>query len=181
MGIAYQIRDQERIYFMTFQVVGWADIFTRMVYRDILIETMEYYQKNKGLLIFAYVIMSNHMHVVWKSKNGNLSDLVRDYKKRTAKLILNEVKTNTKESRKAWLTMIFKYHAKYNKRNAGWQFWTHANHAVELSNNFMIDQRINYIHQNPRKAGLVEKIEDYVYSSAKFYVVGEGLIKIDEI
>ncbi len=59
--------------------------------------------------------------------------------------------------------------ARKHKRNSKYQFWTHENHAVELSTNKMIDQRLNYIHQNPVKAGIVESPEDYLYSSARNY------------
>jgi hypothetical protein len=45
--------------------------------------------------------------------------------------------------------MIFKYHAKFNKRVEKFQFWTHENHAVELTSNEMIESIVNYIHQNP--------------------------------
>lgn len=181
MAESYQIRDQEGIYFLTFQVVGWADIFSRNVYREIIIESLNYYRLNKRLLVFAYVVMTNHVHVIWKAENGNLSDLVRDFKKRTSKLILKEVKENSTESRRDWLLLIFQYHARFNKRNSSFQFWTHENHAVELSNNTMIDQRINYIHQNPVKALWVEREEEYLYSSAKNFAGAAGLVEIDEI
>lgn len=181
MGEPYQIRNQEDIYFLTFQVVGWADIFSRMIYKDILIESMSYYRKHKGLLVFAYVIMPNHIHVIWKAEFNNLSDLIRDFKKRSLRLIIKEVKENIKESRREWLLMIFTYHARFNKRNSGMQFWTHENHAVELNFADMIDQRINYIHENPVRAGWVEKAEEYLYSSAKNFADESGLFEIDKI
>ncbi len=176
---AYQINDQSRSYFLTFQVVGWADIFTRQVYRDIVIDSMKYCREHKQLNIFAYVIMSNHVHVIFQSKNDQLSATVRDFKKHTAKAILKELDSNKSESRREWLKMIFEYHAKYNMRSKGLQFWTHENHAVELSSNDMVDSRLDYIHNNPVKAGWVEKPEDYLYSSARNYADLEGLIEVD--
>jgi len=181
MGEAYQIRDQEGLYFFTFQVVGWADIFSRQIYRDIILDSFTFCRQNNGLELFAYVIMTNHVHAIMSSKLGKLSDLVRDLKKHTSKQILKEVSSNPKESRKEWLEMVFQYHAKYNKRAREKQFWTHKNHAVELSTNEMIDSRLNYIHDNPVRAGWVEKPEDYLYSSARNYAGMESLIKIDMI
>ncbi|QQS51573.1 MAG: transposase [Bacteroidota bacterium] len=180
MGNAYQIKDQEATYYLTFQVVGWADIFSRKVYRDIIIESFEYCRRNKGLEIFAYVIMTNHVHAILRSKEGLLSDIVRDFKKHTSKQILEAVNTNN-ESRREWLEMIFKYHAKFNKRAGDRQLWTHENHAVELSTSEMIESRINYIHENPVRAGWVENPEDYLYSSARNFSEMTGLIEIDEI
>ena len=181
MGEAYQIRDQDRVYFLTFQVVGWADVFSRKVYRNIIINSLNYSRENKNLILYAYVIMTNHVHVVMQSSNGNLSGHLRDFKKFTSKQILHDVNTNKEESRKEWLNLVFKYHAKYNKRTNGIQLWTHENHAVELSNNKMIDSRIDYIHENPVKAGWVEKPEDYLYSSARNYLGLSALLEIDFI
>ena len=103
MGASYQIRDQDQAYFLTFQVVGWADIFSRKIYRDILIDSFDYCRKHKGLLLYAKVVMTNHVHVIMQSKNGDLSGLVRDFKKFTSKRILKEVNTNHQESRKECL------------------------------------------------------------------------------
>ncbi len=121
MGEAYQIRDQDRAYFLTFQVVGWADIFSRKIYSNIIIDSLNYCRAKKGLRLYAYVIMTNHVHAVMQSKNSDLSGLVRDFKKFTSKQVLNEVNTNIQESRKDWLKMVFEYHAKYNKRTRGIQ------------------------------------------------------------
>lgn len=181
MGQAYQIQDQDRPYYLTFQVVGWADIFSRKVYRDIILDSLKYCRESKGLNLFAYVIMTNHMHVIMQSRVGNLSGLVRDFKKFTSKAILNEVNENKQESRREWLEMVFRYHAKYNKRAKEMQLWTHQNHAVELSTNDMIDSRVEYIHENPVRAGWVEKAEDYLYSSARNYAGLPTLIDVDLI
>ena len=180
MDKAYQIHNQYAAYYFTFQVVGWADIFSRQVYRDIIIESLKFCRINKGLELFAYVIMTNHVHAVMRSKNGKLSDLVRDFKKHTSKEILTAVNT-IKESRKEWLEMIFRYHAKFNKRAGEQQFWTHENHAVELTDNDMINSKLNYIHENPVRSGWVVNPEDYLYSSARNYTELEAIIEIDKI
>ena len=179
MGSTYQIQDQQQVYFFTFQVVGWADIFRRKIYRDIILDSFVYCRKNKGLLLFAYVIMTNHVHTIMQSKVGDLSGLVRDFKKFTSKRILKEVRESKTESRREWLEMIFKYHAKYNKRTDGIQLWTHKNHAVELSSNDMIDSRLTYIHENPVRAGWVDKEEEYLYSSARNYTGLPALIEVE--
>jgi REP element-mobilizing transposase RayT len=177
MGDSYQIHNPQGLYFLTFQVVGWADIFTRKIYREILIESSDYCRKEKGLKLHAYVIMSNHVHCIL-STDLNLSDIVRDFKKHTSKTILKEIE-NQKESRREWLKLIFKYHAKFNKRVRLIQFWTHENHAVELSTNEMIDSRVTYIHQNPVKAGIVEHDYEYLYSSARNFAGLSSMIEID--
>ncbi len=129
--------------------------------------------------MYAYVIMTNHIHTIMQNSAGDLSGLIRDFKKFTSKAILKEVNENNQESRREWLQMVFKYHAKYNKRVKDLQLWTYEDHAVELNSNEMIDSKLEYIHMNPVRAGWVGKAEDYLYSSARNYAGLFSLIDID--
>nr|WP_230981311.1 transposase [Echinicola salinicaeni] len=166
-------------YFLTFQVVGWAAVFSRKIYRDLILENLTYCREEKGLYLYGYVIMTNHLHLVVQQKDGSLSDWVRDFKKFTSKKLLKMILNNHQGSRREWLKMIFNYHANSNKRSDKLQFWTHENHAIELYNPKMIESRMNYIHNNPVSAGIVEKPEDYLYSSARSYAGLAGLIEVD--
>jgi len=74
--------------FLTFQVVGWADVFTRKVYRYLILENLTYCRKEKDIYLFGYVIMSNHVHFLVQKKEGKLSDWVRDFKKFISKKLL---------------------------------------------------------------------------------------------
>ena len=181
MSEAYKIKKTNDLYFVTFTVVYWVDIFTRQVYRDILIDNLKYCRKNKDLDIFAYVIMSNHVHLLLRSRTNKLSETIRDLKSYTSKQIIKEITDNHQESRKKWLLNLFKFAGKYNPKNKKYQFWTNNNHAELIYSNKFIDQKINYIHDNPVKAGIVEKPEDYLYSSARNYADLENLFEIDLI
>ena len=180
MAVTYQINNQDGLYYLTFQVVGWADIFSRKCYRDIVVESLNYCRENKGLEIYAYVIMTNHIHLILRSSRSDLSGAIRDLKRHTSRQILKTI-NEVNESRREWLELVFKFHAKYNKRNGDKQLWTHENHAVELTSNEMIDSKINYIHQNPVRAGWVDEPENYLYSSARNFAKLESLLQIDEI
>ncbi len=125
--------------------------------------------------------MSKHVHIICRSKNDNLFNVIRDFKKFTSKKIMGEVASNVKESRRNWLEMIFKYHAKFNKRSSDKQFWTHENHSIELENNSLFESKLNYIHQNPVRAGWVEREEDYLYSSVRNFTTLDYLLQIDKI
>ncbi|MCF8255477.1 MAG: transposase, partial [Bacteroidia bacterium] len=124
MTTDYQVKDQFAPYFLTFQIVQWADIFTRKIYRDIVIESFKYCCENKGLEIYAYVIMSNHVHLIMRSILGNLSGTIRDMKKFTSKRIIEAV-INGNESRRDWLLLVFEYSANGHNRNENFQVWTH--------------------------------------------------------
>jgi REP element-mobilizing transposase RayT len=79
MGKEYIVRDQGAVYFVTFTVHQWVDVFTRKAYAEILLESLKYCQLTKGLEVFAWVIMSNHCHLILRARNENLSDIIRDF------------------------------------------------------------------------------------------------------
>lgn len=123
--------------------------------------------------------MSNHIHLILKSGNSTISNTIRDMKKYTANRIIEQIE-NGAESRKKWLPSEMAFAARKHNRNSIYQFWTHENHAVELSTNEMMEQRLNYMYQNPVKAGIVEREEDYLYSSARNYCEGmDTLMEVD--
>jgi len=179
MPTGYQIKDQSAMNFLTFQVVDWIDIFSRKMYVDIVLQSLEYCRKEKGLQLWAYVIMTNHMHVIMSSKHKKLSDTFRDFKRFTATQILQSLKENKRESRRIWMLQQFKYAAQKHKRNRHLQFWRHDNHAVILESYKFTRQKLAYIHMNPVKAGFVEYADHWMYSSQRNYSGLYALIEID--
>jgi REP element-mobilizing transposase RayT len=175
MSTGYKI-DGDGIYFLTFQIVGWVDIFTRKVYRDIVIENLKYCQEKKGLILFAYVIMSNHIHLMAQSETNFLSDIIRDFKSYSCKKFMVEL-LNYSESRRDWMQIVFEYYGKFKNKQTN-QIWTHENHAEHIFSQKFIEQKINYIHNNPVRAGIVLHPEDYLYSSARNYADLDGLIDV---
>jgi REP element-mobilizing transposase RayT len=136
-------------YFLTLTVVGWVDVFTRECYSEIIVESLEYCRKNKGLEVYAFVIMSNHIHLIVRRQEGLLSDVIRDFKSFTAKRIIHKIETNAKESRKDWLLHLFKFHAKFKQQNESYQFWQKTSYPVELFSHKIFNQKLYYIHNNP--------------------------------
>lgn len=178
MKEGYVIRDQGKIHFITCTVVDWVDVFTRKTYRDIVINCLKYCIENKGMLVYGYVVMSNHIHLIIQSKDAKLSDLIRDFKKFTAKNILEAIQQNP-ESRREWVLERFAKATETHSRNKNYQFWQYGNHAEEIYTLHFLWDKLNYIHLNPVRAGIVEKAQDYLYSSASNYVNGKGLIEIE--
>jgi REP element-mobilizing transposase RayT len=180
MGDAYQIKDQYALHFLTFQVVGWMDIFSRQSYRDVVVDSFNFCRKEKHLKIRAWVIMSNHVHCILSSGTGRLSDTVGEMKGFTSREMLKLVEHGS-ESRKEWMLHQFKYYAGRHTRNEKYQLWTHENHAEELLP--MVPEKglikLNYIRQNPVRAGIVADAEHYLYSSAMDYAGRKGLVGVD--
>jgi|SRR5690606_14588989 len=100
MSTKYKATTTEDAYFITITTVGWADVFTRLNQKHNIIEALKYCQENKGLEIYSYCIMSSHVHLLCKGTNGFiLSDIIRDFKKFTAKKIIQTI-LNEPESRR---------------------------------------------------------------------------------
>jgi len=127
--------------------------------------------------IFAWCIMTNHVHLIFRSIQGLKPELLLgDFKRFTSKAIVAAIEDNASESRKAWLLEQFKGAAAKTSNVSKYQFWRHDNKPIELWSNKVIDEKINYIHNNPVEEGLVFHPEDYVYSSARDYSGEMGVL-----
>lgn len=175
MAFAYTIKDQSALHFLTFTVHQWADVFTRSIYTDKVIDSLKFCQKEKGLEIYGWVIMTNHLHLIAKAKNENLSDIIRDFKKFTSKTIYQSIKDNPQESRKDWLLKVLSHEGRI------W-FWEEGYHGEEIYDQDFFNTKLDYIHANPVRAGIVEKQEDYLLSSAgDFYGVRKGALELTSL
>ena len=122
--------------------------------------------------------MSNHIHMIMQSNNGKLSDLIRDFKKFTSKTILAKIQTEP-ESRREWMLERFKLATESHSRNKNYQFWQLGSHAEEIYSEKFMWSKIDYIHFNPVRAGIVLKPQDYIYSSASKYNDGKGILDVE--
>jgi REP element-mobilizing transposase RayT len=144
-----------------------------------VIESLHHCQIKKGLVIHAWCLMSNHLHLIISKKGKmQLEGILRDFKKFTSGTILKAIKDEPTESRKNWMIWIFKQAGKTNPNNRNFQFWQQDNHPEELITNEFIDQKLDYIHNNPVFAGLVDEPQHYRYSSARDYAGGKGLLDV---
>ncbi|WP_207431949.1 REP-associated tyrosine transposase [Sabulibacter ruber] len=156
----------DELYFVTLTVAGWVDVFTRREYKDLLVENLQYCQQKEGLEIFSYVLMPNHLHLVARRQEQGLSEVIGRFKSFTAKKLLAAIAHNPVESRKEWLLFLFQRFAKTNTQYGTYHFWQYTNHPTPLPTPVLIQQKVDYIHQNPVRAGLVTTPETYLYSSA---------------
>ena len=130
----------------------------------------------------AWIIMTNHVHLIISSKENKLENIVRDLKKYTSKQILKAIEENNSESRKEWMLKIFKYAGKSNANNKEYQFWKQDYHPIELNTAEKLKQRLDYLHENPVRSGLVWESWHYKYSSAIDYYTNETrLLKIERL
>ncbi|AEV33511.1 REP-associated tyrosine transposase [Owenweeksia hongkongensis] len=178
MSRKYKFHNPEGIYFVSFAVVEWLDVFTRNEYKDILLESLRFCQKKKGMEIFAWCIMTNHVHLVFRTTASQKPELVLgDFKRFTSKEIVEAISNNPRERRREWLLAKFKEAAMGSSNVKNFQFWRHDNRPIEVWSNKVISEKINYVHNNPVEEGFVFRPEDYVYSSASDYAGIQGVLE----
>ncbi|WP_016991396.1 REP-associated tyrosine transposase [Flavobacterium sp. ACAM 123] len=177
MSTKYKATSTEEAYFITI-TVGWVDVFTRLNQKYILINALQHCQQNKGLEIYAYCIMSSHIHLLCKATNGFiLSDVMRDFKKFTSKKIIQTL-IEEPESRREWMLRYFRKACAHLKREQEYKVWQDGYHAEIAETNWFIKQKINYIHNNPVKEKIVTLAEDYYFSSARNYASLENDLEV---
>ena len=169
MSTKYKATSTEEAFFITITTVGWIDIFTRLNQKSCIINALSYCQQKKGLEIYAYCVMSSHIHMLCKGTNGFiLSDIMRDFKKFTSKKIVKTIMEEP-ESRREWMLDQFEKACDHLKREQQYKVWQDGYHAELVETNWFIKQKVDYIHNSPVKEKTVSLPEDYYFSSARNY------------
>jgi putative transposase len=143
MHSRYKIAELESPHFITCTVVGWLPVFTRQKYLDIITAALSFCRQEKGLRLHAYVILDNHLHLMVSA--DNLSQMIRDFKRHTAKEILAAARQEDKQ----WLLKQFEFFKSAHKRDSQHQVWQEGFHPQAITTEDMLRQKLDYIHYNP--------------------------------
>ena len=157
----------KNFFFFTATVLNWKHILNPDKYKDIIIESFKFLVNKNCVRIFAFVIMPNHYHTVWRiNENLEKSDFQRDSMKFTGQTILRDLKSYHKEIHNSMYV---------GAKDRKYQFWERNPLSVPLYSQKVVEQKINYIHGNPIKPkwNLAAEPQDYKYSSAGFYYTGK--------
>jgi putative transposase len=119
----YKFHNSEGLYFISFSVVFWIDVFVRPIYFECLVKNLNFCVENKGMELYAWCIMPSHVHLVFRSTTQKPEELIRDFKSFTSKELIKLIQDNPQESRKEWLLNSFKKAANANSNNSVNQFW----------------------------------------------------------
>jgi len=179
MSSKYKFLNPQGVYFVTFTVIQWIDLFTRNEYRDIMLNSWRFCCKNQGMDLYAWVIMTNHIHMIMGSQQDNPDDIMRDMKRWTSIQLKEAIRNHPKESRKEWMLQLMEEAGKENSNNNEFQLWIQDNHPIELYTPEVTWQKLEYLHYNPVEAGFTDLPENYLYSSARdYYSKRKGLIEV---
>lgn len=150
--------------YFTATIYEWQPILVDDMHKNIIIESLQYLVNDKRIELNAFVVMSNHIHLIWQHLAGFTSSNVQaSFMKYTAQ----QLKRSLIKNKPNILDMF-----KVNKYDREYQIWKREPLSIELLNESMFKQKLEYIHHNPVKAGLCTVPEEYYYSSARFYVDG---------
>ena len=181
MSRKYKFHNPEGLYFISFATVYWLDVFTRAEYFDEVVNSIKFCQQKKGMEVFAWCIMTNHVHLLFRAKENNPTELLRSLKTFTSNRLANLVEENVQESRKEWMIWMMERAANQSSNVKHKQFWRQDNKPIELWSEKVVYEKVDYIHLNPVVAGFVTEPEHWKYSSAIDFAGGKGLLTLDEL
>jgi REP element-mobilizing transposase RayT len=175
-GFKHTIKKDFTPYFLTTTVIDWLPIFEIESIRKIVIDSLNFLIEKKNLIIYGYCIMNNHLHMIANTESPYLlKDVMRDFKRFTSTRI-TEALMNFYNENQDFLTH-FHWAAENHSKQILSKVWKDGNHAIELYSTKFFRQKLNYIHFNPVRAGYVDYIEDWPFSSAKDYLGGQSVLK----
>jgi putative transposase len=170
----YKFVEKEGLYFITSTIVEWIPVFTSRTYFEIVINALQYCMANMDLNLYAYVILDNHFHLV--AFAPEFSRMIASLRKFTARKIIDQLNID----KKVWLLNQLAFYKKTYKVESDHQIWQEGVHPELIQNPGMFLQKIDYIHKNPVKRGLVDVPEHWRYSSARNYSSNEhSVIQVD--
>lgn len=150
--------------FFTATILEWKPLLKNNVHKDIIIHSLRFLVNQRRVNLFAFVIMSNHIHLIWQMLPPfSRSQVQHSFMKFTAQ----QIKFNLQKESPALLSDFY-----VNAKDRIFQFWERNPLTVDLFTDYVLEQKIDYIHDNPVKAGFASYPEDYHYSSASFYETG---------
>ena len=155
------------IYFWTATINNWQRLLQSDVYKDVIISSLEYLSSTNKIDVFGFVIMPNHIHLIWRIKELNGKETAQgSFLKYTAhefkKMLQKEV------GKKLALYAIDAHNKKH-------EFWQRDTLAVHLYTKEVAFQKLDYLHNNSTAVHwqLVKDPCDYKYSTARYYERGE--------
>jgi REP element-mobilizing transposase RayT len=174
MRSRYRINDETTSHFITSTIVEWLPVFTTAACCDIVIRSLEYCRQHKQLHIRAWVIMDNHFHAI--VSGPQLAHVIANLKKFTAGAILDQLKIEGRD----WLLNQLAYFRAAHKHGSDHQVWQEGVHPQAIRSDEMMLQKLEYLHNNPVKRGLVASPEHWRYSSAHEWLRGAApLLRVD--
>jgi REP element-mobilizing transposase RayT len=183
MGSDNYLQGRHCCYLITFNTVDWVDVFVRPVYKQVIVHTLNHFIDNKGLVVHAWCLMTNHLHMLVQAKEGFvIGDIEREFKTFTTTKILEAIDTEP-EARKEWMLKRFENSGNILGLMKKYQVWQNSSSPqfIDLKRTEALVEHFSFIHENPVRDRFVDTAADYPYSSARDYSGMQGLVKITKL
>jgi REP element-mobilizing transposase RayT len=181
MTNSYRVfNDKHYAYFVTWTLVDCLPLFAQPAYRQIALDSLNYLRTNKRTQLNAFVVMPSHIHAVhWPDDGINLSDVTRDFKRFTSREISREARRQGSDQ----FIKVFEYSRLANRAQdvSQYQVWQEGSHPEAIFTEIFAEQKIDYIHLNPVRAGFVQAAHDWPFSSARAYFLGEETYPLTDL
>ena len=159
--------DKGEIYFWTATINQWQHLLHKDEYKDVIIDSLKYLTDEGKIDVFAFVIMPNHLHFIWRVNEPNGKESSQgSFLKYTAHMFQKMLRKKGERTLSTYRT---------DAANKKYEFWQRDSLAVPLFTKKVAVQKLKYIHWNPLAEHwqLVKDPCDYKYSSARYYELDE--------
>ena len=167
----YRFLEPDAPHFLTCTAVKWLPLFAQPANALILLDSLRFLQRERGLLIHGYVIMENHCHLI--AGGPGLAGSISSFKSFTARQMVDRMRERNSPA----LSLLVWYRSRH-KRDREHQVWQEGSHPEQIEGEAMMRQKLEYIHNNPVKRGYVDDPLCWRYSSARNYEGLEGLLDV---
>jgi REP element-mobilizing transposase RayT len=177
------LNKQQDCSYLTFNVVDWIDVFIRPTYKQIIVDALNFCIESKKFTVYAWVLMTNHLHMLARAHDGSgLSMIEKEFKRVTTTKILEAIDIEP-DLRRAWMLQRFENCSLSLKKLEKFQLWQSCTNPsyIDFKQVYKLQERVLYIHENPVRDGIVASPEHYLYSSASDYAGKPGMVKVNVI
>ena len=169
----YRTHNPDEAHFLTCVVVGWLPVFSRPEAAELVLDSLRFLIREGGLVVHGWVLMENHLHLI--AKAADLSAEMARLKSFTGRQIVDLLK---QRGDRLLLRLLHELKDK-ERTNRPYQLWQEDNHPQLIQGDAMMEQKLEYMHNNPVRRGYVDDPGHWRYSSARDYDGVVGLLPID--
>jgi putative transposase len=150
--------------FLTATIIGWKKLLKPVKYKIAILQELKSLVQENKIILYAYCVMDNHIHLIWQMKeNYNSIEVRKSLLENSAKYIKNDLAICHPNVLKLFAS---------TQKDRTFHFWKRRPLSIDLFSDYVFYQKLDYIHENPVKAGLCSYPEEYIFSSAQFYLNG---------
>jgi putative transposase len=167
-------------YFLTLNIVDKIDLFVRPAYKQVIADTLNNLIRTQGHHLYSWCLMSNHLHMVLRTKDGAApAYFERDFKKFTTPALLKTIEMEM-DFRREWMLRRFEEYGKSLRLLEKYHLWQNCSSPLHIENDQprLLMDRIAHVHENPVREGIVDQPEAYLFSSARDYAGIRGLVAV---